>query len=120
MTDLEYYETMIELKDYSPRVIEHVWDDRNKYFSVLVHDDNGNYPDVWLDARVYYGDLDVDWDMWIFHKDNGYEQTVSAFMDLSCMFDGWLWGLCRECVEEYLVTNNLVKWDPDCNYYIDE
>ena len=71
MTDLEYYETMIELKDYSPRVIEHEWDNRNKYFSVLVHDDNGNYPDVWLDARVYYGDLDVDWDMWRFHKMKG-------------------------------------------------
>ena len=53
MTDLEYYESMIELKDYSPRVIEHVWDDRNKYFSVLVHDDNGNYQDLWFDVRVY-------------------------------------------------------------------
>lgn len=52
MTDLEYYETMIELKDYAPRVIEHEWHDVNKYFSVLVHDDNGNYPDIWLDAST--------------------------------------------------------------------
>lgn len=55
-----------------------------------------------------------------FHDDNEYEQLVRAFMDLSRMFDGWLWDLCSECVEEYLVTNNLVKKDDDYNYYIDE
>ena len=121
MTDLEYYESMIELKDYSPRAIEHVWDDTNQYHSVLVHDDNGNYPDVWIDVCINIGDLEMEWNMWIFHKDNAYEQKVRAFMDLACMFDGWLWCLCSECVEGYLLSNNLIKRNDDYNYeYVEQ
>lgn len=112
--DYEYYEPMIELKPYSPRAIKHESDDDG--FSVLVHDDNGNYPDVWIDVWVNDGELDWDWNMWIFHKDNEYEQKVRAFMDLSIMFDGWLWCLCSECVEGYLLATNLIKRNDDCSY----
>ena len=124
MTNLDYYESMIEPNDYEPRAIKHVWDDMNKYFSVLVHDDKGNYPDVWIDVCIDEScavGLDFDWNMWMFRKDNAHEQKVKVFQDLVCLWDGWLWHLCIESVERYLLANNLIKENYDYTYeYVEQ
>ena len=112
--DYEYYEPMIELKPYKPVVVKHDGSEEEEGISVRVVDGNETYPDVWVDVTIdTYGDLEFDWNMWIFHKDNEYEQKVRAFMNLAVMFDGWLWCLLTESVSEYLSGNNLIGWYND-------
>lgn len=107
--NLDYIAKMIELKPYDPIGIECVKD--TDYFSVKVHDRNNNYPDVWIDVTVNTDYLDCDYNMWIFHKNNHYEQSVKAFMQLGQLFDGYLYGLCTECVETYLIANDFIRYD---------
>lgn len=108
MVNIEYYARMFELKPYDPVGIKHEVDPENGY-SVLVVDKNENYPNVWMDVRINHGLLYTDYNMWIFHDDNEYEQTVKAFIDLSFLNDDWLWDLCADCAEGYLISNNLIK-----------
>ena len=107
--DLEEYLRFFDMKEYKPRAAKHEVDE--DYVAVLIEDDAKNYPDTWVFVRYRMGDLETEFCQDIFYLRNWEDRRAKAFQEIATLDDGYLWSLCSECAEDYVIEKDLLKND---------
>lgn len=92
---------------YKPMICEHDVDDGNVF--LLVVDSNREYFDVWVQAWITDGGIDLDWAQYDYDMDWDTDVKMAEFQNEQCTDEMWS-DIYDVCID-YLIESELMMID---------